>query len=191
MRRKFELLIDKITYKMAGSNLISSDEIAVYHFGIEVTLLKLLHYISYIVIAVCMNRIFEFCIIFAVFYIFRKNVGGFHAKTRLGCYLFSCTLIAGSLWVTKIAFNLNIIYIITAVDIVILHFLAPVQNANRELDEEEIIFFKNRLLVISVIFIAVSVVTVLANKENLFLLYADGLSLSVMLVIMGWFQTKH
>lgn len=188
MSKEFELLVDKITDKLADSNLIKTDEKAVYHFGIEITLLKLLHYISYITIALCMDRVWEFLVIFAVFYCFRRNAGGYHAKTRLGCYLFSCSLIAGSLWLTRIDFHINVIYVIAAADLVILHFLAPVQNANRTLDEEEVIFFKNRLLMISILFTAICLAAILANKEYLFFLFAEGLSLSVMLAIIGWFQ---
>ena len=31
------------------------------------------------------------------YFAFRKNTGGFHARTRLGCYLFSCTAVAAAL----------------------------------------------------------------------------------------------
>lgn len=90
---KYRNLIDKITYDLVTDNSIDSSDVDAYKFGLEVTILKAFHYVSYIVLALCMKKFFEFVIIFAVLYVFRRNTGGYHAQTRIGCYLFSCAVI--------------------------------------------------------------------------------------------------
>lgn len=50
-------------------------------------------------IAFLMNRATECVIILAIFCLFRQNAGGYHAKTRVGCYVFSCAMIIVALLV--------------------------------------------------------------------------------------------
>ena len=83
MGEKYRNLIDKITYDLVMDNLIASSDVDAYKFGLEVTILKAFHYVSYIVLALCMKKFFEFVIIFAVLYVFRRNTGGYHAQTRI------------------------------------------------------------------------------------------------------------
>lgn len=93
MKTVTEILVEKILGNLIESNSIDVADVEIYKFGIETTLLKALHYTSYFLMALYMNKVFEFTIIFTVFYIFRRNTGGYHARTRIGCYLFSCVAI--------------------------------------------------------------------------------------------------
>ena len=102
MGEKYRNLIDKIAYRLVADNSIDFADVEAYKFGLDVTILKVFHYISYIAIALCMKKYLEFVIIFAVLYAFRRNTGGFHAKTKVGCYLFSCAVIFLSLLATGI-----------------------------------------------------------------------------------------
>ncbi len=188
MKNVNEILIEKIIENLIENNSIDAADVDVYKFGVETTLLKALHYTSYFVIALCMNKFLEFAIIFSVFYIFRRNTGGFHAKTRLGCYLFSCTVIFLSLFATDLNFNWWIAAIISILDLIILLILSPVQNSNRNLDTEEIKYFRHRLRTLSVIFSVVYIATLGLRGGFLITLYTIGVTLDAFLTIMGKLQ---
>lgn len=188
MKNVNEILIEKIIENLIENNSIDAADVDVYKFGVETTLLKALHYTSYFVIALCMNKFLEFAIIFSVFYIFRRNTGGFHAKTRLGCYLFSCTVIFLSLFATDLNFNWWIAAIISILDLIILLILSPVQNSNRNLDTEEIKYFRHRIRTLSVIFSVVYIATLGLRGGFLITLYTIGVTLDAFLTIMGKLQ---
>lgn len=189
MGEKYRNLIDKIAYRLVADNSIDFADVEAYKFGLEVTILKVFHYISYIAIALCMKKFFEFVIIFAVLYAFRRNTGGFHAKTKIGCYLFSCTVIFLSLFATDLSFNWQNAAIISILDIVVLLALSPVQNSNRNLDIKDIVYFKHRLRILSMIFLVIYAVTIGVRAGYLALLYTIGLTMDTLLTILGKIQS--
>lgn len=188
MKNICEVAVDKIIENLIGNNLVDFADEEMYRFGIEVTMLKVLHYTSYLVIALCMNKLFAFAVIFTVFYIFRRNTGGFHAKTRIGCYLFSCAAIFLSLFATDLNFNWWIAATITILDLIILLILSPVHNRNRNLDTEEIEYFKRRLKVLSVFFFVVYIGTIGLKAGYFITLYTIGLTMDTLLTILGKLQ---
>jgi accessory gene regulator B len=186
---KYRNLIDKITYDLVMDNLIASSDVDAYKFGLEVTILKAFHYVSYIVLALCMKKFFEFVIIFAVLYVFRRNTGGYHAQTRIGCYLFSCAVIFLSLLATEINFSWQGATVISILDIIILLILSPVKNSNRNLDAEEIEYFRHRLRLWSVFFSMVYIATLGLRAGYLITLYTIGVTMDTLLTILGKLQS--
>lgn len=182
-------LIDKITYGLVADSTINSADVEAYKFGLEVTILKVFHYVSYIAIALCMNKLLELAVIFVVLYIFRRNTGGYHAQTRIGCYLFSCAVIFLSLFATGISFSWRGAAIISILDIIILLILSPVQNSNRNLDAEDIEYFRHRLRILSVIFFVIYIATIGIKAGYFITLYTIGLTMDTFLTILGKLQS--
>lgn len=189
MKNVSEILVNRILEKLIENDSIDVEDVEVYKFGVETTLLKALHYTSYLVIALCTNKFFEFAIIFAVFYIFRRNTGGFHAKTRIGCYLFSCAVIFLSLFATEINFSWQGAAVISILDIIMLLMLSPVKNSNRNLDAEEIEYFRHRLRLWSVFFSMIYIATLGLRAGYLITLYTIGLTMDTLLTILGKLQS--
>ncbi len=189
MGEKYKKLIDKITYGLVEDNSIDAVDVEAYKFGLEVTILKVFHYVSYITIALCMKKIPEAVIVFAVLYAFRRSTGGFHAKTRIGCYLFSCAVIFLSLFATELSFSWQGAAIISILDIIILLILSPVQNSNRNLDTEEIVYFRHRLRILSVIFFVVYIGTIGLKLGYFITLYTIGVTMDTLLTILGQLQS--
>lgn len=189
MKNVSEVLVNKIIGNLIENNSIDVTDVEVYKFGVETILLKALHYTSYLIIALCMNKLLELAIIFVVFYIFRRNTGGYHAQTRIGCYLFSCAVIFLSLFATELSFSWWGAAIISILDIIILLVLSPVQNSNRNLDTKEIEYFRHRLRLLSVSFFAVYTATIGLRIEYFIALYTIGLTMNTLLTILGKLQS--
>ena len=188
MGEKYRNLIDKIAYRLVADNSIDFADVEAYKFGLDVTILKVFHYISYIAIALCMKKYLEFVIIFAVLYAFRRNTGGFHAKTKVGCYLFSCAVIFLSLLATGVSFSWWGAVMLSILDIIALLILSPVQNSNRNLDTDDIEYFRHRLRILSVIFLVVYIATIRLKAEHFITLYTIGLTMDTFLTILGKLQ---
>lgn len=191
MKNVSEVLVDKIIKNLIENNSIDVADVEVYKFGVETILLKVLHYTSYFVIALCMNKLIEFVIIFAVFYIFRRNTGGYHAQTRIGCYLFSCAVIFLSLFATELTFSRWGAVMVSILDTIVLLILSPVRNSNRNLDMDEIACFRHRLRILSVIFVVVYIATIILGTEYFTTLFTIGLTMDTVLTILGAMQSLN
>lgn len=189
MGEKYRNLIDKIAYGLVKDNAIDTADVEAYRFGLEVTILKAIHYVSYIAIALCMKKFLEFVFVFAILYAFRRNTGGFHAKTRIGCYLFSCTIILLSLFATELSFDLWAMATISIFDIIVLLVLSPAQNSNRNLDTEDIEYFKHRLRILSACLCVVYIATIWLGARYFITLYTIGLTMDTLLTILGKLQS--
>ncbi len=189
MGEKYKSLIDRITYGLVKDNSIDAADVEAYKFGLEVTILKALHYVSYVAIALCMRKFLEAVIVFAVLYAFRRNTGGFHAKTRMGCYLFSCAVIFLSLFATDLNLNWWEMIIISILDVIVLLGLSPVQNSNRNLDAEDIEYFRHRLRVLLLMYFIIYIVTIALGARYFIVLYTIGLTMDTFLTIMGKLQS--
>lgn len=189
MGEKYRNLIDRITYELVEDNSIDVADVDAYKFGLEVTILKAFHYVSYIAIALCMKKLLEFVMIFVIFYAFRRNTGGFHAKTRMGCYLFSCAVIFLSLFATDLNLNWWEMIIISILDVIVLLGLSPVQNSNRNLDAEDIEYFRHRLRVLLLMYFIIYIVTIALGARYFIVLYTIGLTMDTFLTIIGKLQS--
>ena len=76
--------------KLVSNEIINEKEADLYQFGIECLVLKLIHCISYLCIAACFQMVPQLIVIGCVLIPLRRNAGGYHAKTKMGCYIFSC-----------------------------------------------------------------------------------------------------
>lgn len=185
MGERYKKFIDKIADQLVEDQTIDVADVEAYKFGIEVTILKVIHYVSYIAIALCMRKLFELVIIFAIFYSFRRNTGGFHAKTRLGCYVFSCAVIFLSLFATELSFAWWGMTAVSVLDLIVLLILSPVQHINRKLDAEDIACFRRRLKIISLTFLIIYAVTSGLGGLYLVKLYTIGATMVTLLTVMG------
>lgn len=182
--------MEKAVNCLVKENTASPEDAEIYRFGVEVTLLKTMHLLSDLLIAVCMGKVPEFIIIFGIFCAFRRNTGGYHAKTRLGCYVFSCLAVIAALAAAEAEVRLLYMCIISLCEVVILILISPAENENRPLDEEEISCFKKRLYVLTAIYTTALIITIKMGYFQLLWLFTIGLSLTTILTLLGKLQEK-
>lgn len=163
-------MTDRILIQLIKLNIIDSEDEEIYRFGLEGLLLKLIHYSSYLVIAFFAHEIIRFLIFFAAFLVLRKSAGGYHAKTRAGCYISSCLIVFCMVICIKMAVDWNSFGLFGCIllllsDICIFGF-APLGNRNREYDTEETLIFRKRavgFLVLENILVIMFLITGKAN----------------------------
>lgn len=190
MKITYDSLVEKAVDCLAKENNASAEDIEIYRFGVEVTLLKTMHWLSDILIALCMKKLPEFIIIIGIFCAFRKNTGGYHAKTRTGCYVFSCMAVALALAATEVEITLPYLCICSVCQLAILIFISPVKNENRPMDKEEISCFRKRLYILIAIYIIAFIITAVLGYFPLLHLYVIGLTLTTILTLLGKIQEK-
>ena len=145
-------MTERIICQLIRYDIIDRKDEEIYRFGLEVLFLKCFHYISYLFIAFLCGELLRFLLFFVVFSLLRKNAGGYHAKTRTGCYIASCftiLLVVISLKYIEmkgIVLALAVAFLILADGIII--GLAPLENKNRKLDNAEKGYFRKKSVLI-------------------------------------------
>ena len=123
--------------QLCNAGIIGENEKELYRFGLEGLLFTFLNLGTALIIGIVMDAILE-CVVFLLAFLpLRQYAGGYHAKTRVGCYFLSVTC----MWV---AMNVLVhqefkeyILVIACVMVVVIFLLAPVENENRKLTFEE------------------------------------------------------
>lgn len=181
----YDFFVEKWVSYLAKENNASAEDIEIYRFGVEVTLLKTMHWLSDILIAVSMKKLPEFIIVIGVFCAFRRNTGGYHAKTRIGCYLFSCLAVVAALAATEAEMTLPYMCGISVCELITLMLISPIKNENRPMDDEEISYFRKRLYILAIIYVTAFFFTVRLGYFRLVWLYTIGLTLVTLLAALG------
>lgn len=143
-----EKLLESILSRMKSKGLIDEHEEDVYRFGLECLLLKAIHYSSYIVISVMLQMTIPMLMSAVVLMPLRRKSGGFHARTRVECYLFSCTIVFVVCLLNKIVLPLWLFIVTMFLSNVIVVAFAPVENENRLLDQTERKIFRKQTLIV-------------------------------------------
>jgi accessory gene regulator B len=187
LSRRKEYILDKLVWY----SIISEEDKELYLFGLECLLLKTLHCISYFCIGAYLKMLPELFMIGCVLIPLRRNAGGYHAKTKLGCYLFSCMYIAMILLLSKITMNQFTWWITLWISNLIIFFMSPVDNPNRKLDEEELIFFRKKSQLILLLANAGYIFFTIVKLYDVGVCLSCGICASAFLLVLGRYSNKR
>lgn len=171
---------DTITRKLYENKSISSEQYEICRFGFQQGLTILLNAITIVVIGAVMGELWQAMLFMGLYAPLRSYAGGFHARTATRCYIYSILLMIAVLLAMKYLYIPTFICIIAfVISCAIILILAPVEDANKPLDNTEQIVYRKRTYVITAI---ESVVFIMA-----LLVKATSIALCVMYVflIMG------
>lgn len=181
----FAKTANTITKKLQKNNLISSDQYEICQFGFQQGLSILLNVVTVIVIGSVMRKLWQ-TILFMVLYVpLRSNAGGYHARTATRCYAYSTFLMIAVLLAMKYLAIPTFIYIIAlAISCVIIFILAPVEDANKPLDDIERVIYKRRTYVIIALEVIIYIIALAFRIESVILcVYWVFVAMSIILVL--------
>lgn len=176
-----------IVEAMSESGLIEQNDIEICLFGIEIALLKLIHFTTMLMIGLYFGKVLETAA-FIIFYSgLRVYAGGYHATSRLGCYCISWLMIVSVLLFVKFC----PVQIMSTVSIgvsipsyLIIYILAPVENINKPLDNIEKHHYRKIARIILAVELSISVVLLFSNIiQVLFIISLSLFSLAIMLIL--------
>lgn len=148
-------MIDKIKNILVGNlvlyHLVNIKDIDIYKFGIECYILKLIHYFTYCFVAIICGCFIEFLVFIISYTILRKYVGGIHASTRTGCLIISNVVLLIILGGGQRIQNGIPLQLLSMISLFIIALMAPVENPNRKLTQEESKKFKKNAICVCLV----------------------------------------
>lgn len=162
----FTRIAETITQKLYDNNSISSEQYKIVRFGIQQGLTIILNTITIIAIGAVMGEINQAILFMALYAPLRSNAGGYHARTSVLCYIYSILMMIAILLAMKYLTIPYFICIITfIISCVIIFMLAPVEDANKLLDNTEQKVYKKRTFEITAVEILIFISTSILNVK--------------------------
>lgn len=137
-----EKIINNLVDRCCKEEIIENEYREVVAYGIR----NLLHICMNMMISIIIGCLFNcllYVMIFTIaFLLLRTYAGGYHNKTRLGCYVNSCILVIGTACFVKYVHLSEIVIVISSIVCVLFSSLciwkwSPVDSENKPLDADE------------------------------------------------------
>lgn len=107
-------------------------------YGIERGKVILISTVVALTLGCVTGVLFQSIVFLAAFCLLRRYAGGYHADTQERCYVISFATVAITFWLMKrVQYNITADILMNIFCLLSILFLAPVENSNRRLEEEE------------------------------------------------------
>ena len=141
-------LLDLTLVFIMNNTKLDNDNREIIRYGLEILFIKIVFSMCALLIAFSLHC-FRECIVFLIaFSAIRTSAGGYHAKTRIQCFVMSMFMIIINIGaVNLVAHYISLYYYLAPlalISVVAIWFLSPVDTENRPLDADEKIRFKKR-----------------------------------------------
>lgn len=187
-------ITENITNTLCKSGLIQNVDREIYRFGIETALLKSLHLFTMLIIGFAFRMPLEAILFVIAYSSIRIYAGGFHAKTKVQCYILSCLMITGALLFDSYLpqkFMNQLSWALTIVSICLILWLSPVANINKPLDQAEICHYKKCVVIIVFIHVVALLVFSIANLYRFQLIISISECFLAAMLVIGKLQLDH
>lgn len=180
-------MIDRLLYCLISERSIRQEDSDIYRFGLECMILKVVHYISYVLIGFLMHSLTGLLISTCTLAPLRSRTGGYHAKSRIGCYFFSCFFVFLICLFNKSTIPGWIHFSGLFLADIIIYFWTPVENENNPLDStEKQIFHKQAVSFLCIANFFVLVMLWQNMKAGSYLL--NGIVMEAVLLLLGKYK---
>jgi accessory gene regulator B len=182
---------ERIADSLVKAGAAPIEDKALYEFGIREGIFLVINIATALLIGLLLGMLWQ-CVIFTLAYNpIRSYAGGYHAGTRRKCYLFSILAVSAVLLgIRLIPWNDYIVVISVIVAGIIVLTLAPVEDANKPLDELETKVYGRRARILLAVLSILAVGLWFAGVEQVALAVVMALVLITVMLILGAVKNK-
>jgi accessory gene regulator B len=174
-----------------SNTVVDESEKEIISFGLNMMITTTTALVVAIVISACLSMLIEGILLLVSIIILRQYAGGYHAKSQNVCAVISCVIYGICLlFIKHCKMNSIIQFVLCVLAILIVFFLAPVDNANNELTVSEKKFLRNKVRIS--LSLEVIVFVMLLISENIYWSEIVIVSIGIVatLVLIGFIQNK-
>lgn len=143
MKIKFS---DKLVNRLVNMEIISSADREVYLYGVHLLFAAFINVLSTICIGILMGMVWESILFLITFIPIRTYAGGYHARTQGQCYVISLIINLLAMFVIKWSIDYSVIrFAVFAISQIGIFLVAPVDNENKVLTDQEKKIYRNCL----------------------------------------------
>lgn len=124
----------------SANRIIPSEDEEVYAYGMELLYSTISNIVISLILGIITDTLFEIFLFLSSFILLRDCIGGYHAKTHLGCMSIFCTVLIGFILIVKFMPDfLCIVFFIGSnlLSALVAFVFAPIEHPNKPLTEIE------------------------------------------------------
>ena len=165
--------------RLVAQGIIREEDAPIYRYGLEAMYSSLLELLSILALAALIGNFWQTVLFFAAFIPLRLYAGGYHASTRLRCFLTSLVVYAAftiMLEIVPVAWFVPLAFIGGAVSFLIIWLFAPVIHQNHRSGLKHQVRFRRISIRICVVEVSAIIVgQILWSESALFFVVLLGL----------------
>ena len=188
-------LLDKTMAFLHKNQEMDEDTSDIVRYGLELFLIKTTFSVVMLILGALLHSFWE-CLVFTVFfYLIRSLAGGYHADTRLKCFLQSILTFVTVILIIKVvkayAYAIYPLLAFAVIAVFLVWLLAPIDTENKRLDDEEVAEFRKKSRVMLAIETAVAVVAFVAGFTLVSSAVMLSLIVTAVLLLIEHIKNKH
>lgn len=177
---------EKAADLMVQNEIITSEDREIYAYGLRQGFILLINILTTLLIGFAFNKTTETIVFLASYIPLRIYAGGYHARTQMGCYVFSIVMIISVLLAIEfIPWTNSICITISMVFASIIFFLSPVEDTNKPLDAAEVKVYRRKARMILGIELGVLVLLITLGTKVIVSCIAISLLVQCVMLILG------
>jgi accessory gene regulator B len=161
-------MVEKYVENLVHQNIIESDKQQIYSYGIRQGILIIINIATVVLVGIVLDMLPESMVFLATYMLIRTYAGGYHAKSQLGCYIFSTVAMTVILLGIKhITFSCFIYLIAALISATIIYVLSPIENINKPLSQKEKTLYGKKSRTLVSIFTTISLIMWFVGIKNI------------------------
>lgn len=180
-------IAEEITVALASNDIIKTDEMEAYTYGLELLIPKVILYAAILAVSLITNTFLVSVTFVVLLMCLRRYTGGFHCKTAETCLLVSFLVYLLALLGCGFVQNIPNIAcgVSSIVSAVIVLIFAPVEDVNRPLDESEKVQYRQKALITLTVVLVVEMLALLIRFDTMSYLSAGSLTANAVLILLS------
>lgn len=190
-----DIFLDKIMDFIIHNRKIDDEEAEIVRYGLEMAVLKITFFAAALAVSLLMNSFWQFIIFISLFSVLRSYAGGYHAKTRIRCFIQSMLLIVAAIIIMNITQKFT--YIIVPLSVIalaasiIIWRIAPVDSKNKRLDFDEKAIMRRKTRITLIAEIIIGIVLYILNFKIVPCAVALSIIASCVLLLAEYFKMEQ
>lgn len=178
--------IEKMIFHKLGFLDIDSEEAKIVQYGLRQCLKSILGLSLAIILGIFMHITDRVVVFFLGYIPLRIYAGGYHSKSEYGCAISSALILfVAFLFLKSNIADVHTMLILEIIECLIIGIIAPVENLNHKLSEQEKKVFGTRTFIISTIITASSFIFAMIGLHGYVESMTAALSVTTALLVAG------
>ncbi len=188
-----DALVLKIAELLEANKIINKNDMELYKYGLEIFIMTVVELGAVLLVSAIIGNFVETFIFLIGFMPIRIYAGGYHADTRLRCFLVLLMVyIFFSILLNRVEFiNYKyLVMLISASGILSIALISPIKHKNKRITESEGIRYKTIAIILSTIESAIIDICMFLNYSNLYVnALVIGLFTAIISLLAGKIKT--
>lgn len=180
-------IAEEVTVVMAANDIIKTEEMEAYTYGLELLIPKVILYVVILVVSLITDT-FLMSVAFVILLMsLRRYSGGFHCKTAEICVIVSFLMYLLAIFGYEfVSFIPNMVYgVSTVLSSVIVLIFSPVEDKNRPLDETEKKLYRQKAMIALSFILILEFASLILEFRALSYLSACSLTANAVLILIS------